>query len=125
MQDHPLHILVERYFAAVDNKDLPAVLSFFTDDATFTIATYQTTYKGRDDEISGMFERLFARYDKIIHRNFDHFESGNQRIASRFEVQNEKMGFPPINKNNCNFFKLKGNLFDAVYVYMSGDNALA
>ncbi|MFY8079428.1 MAG: nuclear transport factor 2 family protein, partial [Limnohabitans sp.] len=47
-----LEQLVEKYFAAVDNKDLSTALSFFTPDATFTIATYQSTFKGRDTEIS-------------------------------------------------------------------------
>ena len=120
-----LEQLVEKYFAAVDNKDLSTVLSFLTPDATFTIATYQSTFKGRDTEISEMFERLFARYDKISHSNFDHFPSGPNKISSRFEVQNSKMGSPTIYKNNCNFFKLHGNYFHEVYVYMSGDNALA
>jgi len=117
--------LVERYFAAVDNKDLSTVLSFFTPDATFTIATYQSTFKGRNTEISEMFERLFSRYDKILHSHFDHFPSLPDRISSRFEVQNSKIGSPTIYKNNCNFFKLQGNYFHEVYVYMSGDNALA
>ena len=117
--------LVERYFAAVDNKDLSTVLSFFTPEASFTIATYQSTFKGRDTEISEMFERLFARYDKILHINFDHFPSPPNRISCRFEVQNSKIGSATIYKNNCNFFKLQGNYFHEVYVYMSGDNALA
>jgi ketosteroid isomerase-like protein len=125
MSDHSLTIHVEKYFAAVDNKDLNTVLSFFTPDASFTIATYQTTFRGRDTEISGMFERLFDRYDHIIHANFDHFYANSDRIASRFEVQNKKIGTLRIYKNNCNFFKLKEGLFDEVFVYMSGDNALA
>jgi 3-phenylpropionate/cinnamic acid dioxygenase small subunit len=125
MPAQQLKQLVERYFAAVDNKDLSTVLSFFTPDATFTIATYQSTFKGRDTEISEMFERLFSRYDKILHSHFDHFPSLPDRISSRFEVQNSKIGSPTIYKNNCNFFKLQGNQFHEVYVYMSGDNALA
>jgi ketosteroid isomerase-like protein len=120
-----LEKLVEKYFAAVDSKDLSITLSFFTPDATFTIATYQSTFKGRDTEISEMFQRLFSRYDKILHTNFDHFPSSPYRISSRFEVQNSKFGLPTIYKNNCNFFKLQDNLFHEVFVYMSGDNALA
>ena len=125
MPAQQLEKLVERYFAAVDNKDLSTVLSFFTPDATFTIATYQSTFKGRDTEITEMFERLFSRYDKILHSHFDHFPSLPDRISSMFEVQNSKIGSPTIYKNNCNFFKLQGNYFHEVYVYMSGDNALA
>ena len=125
MSDIELKLLVERYFAAVDNKDLTTVLSFFTSNATFTIATYQSTFKGRNTEISAMFARLFSRYDKIVHENFDHFPSPPHMISSRFEVQNKKIGSSKIYKNNSNFFKLEGNYFNEVYVYMSGDNALA
>jgi hypothetical protein len=125
MPAQQLDQLVERYFAAVDNKDLSTALSFFTPDATFTIATYQSTFKGRDTEISEMFQRLFSRYDKILHASFDHFPCPPNMISSRFEVQNSKIGSPAIYKNNCNFFKLQGNYFHEVYVYMSGDNALA
>jgi ketosteroid isomerase-like protein len=100
-----LEQLVEKYFAAVDNKDLSTALSFFTHDATFTIATYQSTFKGRDTEISEMFKRLFSRYDTILHTNFDHFPSPPNMISSRFEVQNSKIGSSTIYKNNCNFFQ--------------------
>lgn len=116
---------VEAYFAAVDRKDLAASLSFFASDATFTIATYQTTFRGRDTEIAGVFERLFSRYDTIYHGDFDHFVVSPERIASRFEVRNGKAGQPTAHKSNANFFKLKDGLFQDVFVYMSGDNSLA
>ena len=124
MTPDALEAMVQRYFAAVDGKDLATTLSFFTPHATFTIATYQTTFRGRDTEISGMFERLFDRYDTIYHGNFDHVVAAPDRIASRFEVRNGRAGHPTIHKNNANFFKLKGACFDDVFVYMSGDNAL-
>ena len=125
LSDDALKALVERYFAAVDSKDLATALSFFTSDATFTIATYQTTFRGRDIEIAQMFERLFGRYDTIYHGNFNHVVAGPDRIACQFEVQNGRAGLPTIHKNNANFFKLRGAYFDEVFVYMSGDNALA
>lgn len=124
MSNDALKAMVERYFAAVDGKDLATALSFFTPDATFTIATYQTTFRGRDTEISGMFERLFDRYDTIYHGRFDHVVAAPDQIASRFEVRNGRAGHPTIHKNNANFFKLQGAHFDEVFVYMSGDNAL-
>jgi len=94
MSEIELKQLVERYFAAVDNKDLSIVLSFFSSNATFTIATYQSTFKGRNTEIADMFTRLFSRYDKIVHTNFDHFPSPPHMISSRFEVQNKRRGSP-------------------------------
>jgi hypothetical protein len=125
MGNEVLQQRVEQYFAAVDRQDLQRVLSFFTEDASFTIATYETTFRGRDTEIAGMFTRLFSRYDTIYHGHFDHLISFPDRLACRFEVRNERLGAPLIKKNNCNFFKFKGHDFDEVFVYMSGDNALA
>lgn len=116
--------LAESYFAAVDRMDLAATVACFTPDACFTIATYNTVYRGRDTEIRGMFERLNSRYAKVWHGNFDHVVQGPDRIASRFRVEN--LGFDQQThvKNNCNFFRLRGDLFEEVFVYMSGDNSL-
>ena len=116
--------LAETYFAAVDRMDLSATLACFTPDAIFTIATYDTVYRGRDTEIRGMFERLNARYARVWHGNFDHVVQGPDRIASRFRVENLSFGQQTLVKNNCNFFRLRGDLFDEVFVYMSGDNSL-
>lgn len=124
MQQDPLIQRVEAYFSAVDRKDLAATLAFFTPDAVFTIATYNTVYQGRDVEISGMFERLFARYEQIWHGDFQHVLQRPDRIATRFKVANGNPRQPVIHKNNCNFFRASGALFDEVFVYMSGDNAL-
>ena len=119
----PLIHRVEAYFSAVDRKDLEAALSFFTPNAVFTIATYNTVYTGQD-EIAGMFERLFARYTHIWHGDFHHVLQLPDRVATRFKVANGNPGQPVIHKNNCNFFRAGGDLFDEVFVYMSGDNAL-
>ncbi len=120
----PLTMRVETYFAAVDRKDLAATLSFFTPDAVFTIATYNTVYRGRDADIAGMFERLFARYSYTRHGDFDHVLQPPQRIATRFSVENRTADGQRFLKNNCNFFRSAGGLFDEVFVYMSGDNSL-
>ena len=123
-QSH-LKVLAERYFAAVDRMDLAATLACFTPDASFTIATYNTPYVGRDTEIKNMFERLFARYARVWHGDFDHVVQQPDRIASRFTVRNVDFQQQTFVKNNCNFFRLCGALFEEVYVYMSGDNSLA
>lgn len=116
---------VERYFAAVDHKALDAVLACFTSDAVFTIATFDTVYRGRDTEIRGMFERLFARYEGIWHGEFEHVVEPPTLIATRFRVLNTAADGRQWKKNNCNFFRLRDGRFDDVRVYMSGDNALA
>jgi transcriptional regulator of nitric oxide reductase len=120
----PLTVLAERYFAAVDRMDLSATLACFTPEATFTIATYDTPYLGRDTEIKSMFERLFARYTSVWHGDFAHVVQPPDRIASRFTVRNIDFQQRTLVKNNCNFFRLRGALFAEVFVYMSGDNSL-
>ncbi|MDB5848148.1 MAG: hypothetical protein JWP29_1900 [Rhodoferax sp.] len=121
---HALTALAERYFAAVDRKDLAATLACFQPEATFTIATYQQKYAGRDTEIRAMFERLHARYASVWHGDFDHVVQPPDRIASRFRVQNTSFQNQLLVKHNCNFFRLRDGLFDEVFVYMSGDNSL-
>ncbi len=113
----------EQYFQAVDSKDVERVLAFFVPDATFTIATFDTVYRGRD-EIRGMFERLFARYAGIWHGEFEHVVEPPDRLACRFRVVNTAASGERWHKHNCNFFRARGELFDEVLVFMSGDNSL-
>lgn len=125
MTDAQLVALVERYFAAADRMDVDATLACFEPDATFTIATFDTTFTGRDSGIRGMFERLNQRYARIWHGQFDHVVQAPDRIASRFRVENTLHDASVRVKNNCNFFRVRGERFSAVQVYMSGDNSLA
>lgn len=123
-QQHSLSALVERYFAAVDRMDLPMTLDCFTEDARVTIATFDTVYRGRDTEVSAMYERLFARYASVWHGDFDHVAQPPVRIASQFTVRNVSLQGSETIKHNCNFFRVReGRICDMV-VYMSGDNSL-
>ena len=116
--------MVESYFAAVDRKDVEGTLAFFVPDASFTIATFDVAYRGRDSEVRGMFERLFGRYERIWHGNFEHVVEAPGRIATRFDVENRTADGQVYRKRNANFFFLQENKFSVVHVYMSGDNAL-
>lgn len=116
--------LVERYFAAVDRMDLAATLDCFQPGARFTIATYDTSYEGRDSGLRGMFERLYGRYQRVWHGDFDHVVQAPDRIASRFRVENTSFDGSVRSKHNCNFFTVRDGRFDEVFVYMSGDNSL-
>ena len=122
---HALIELVERYFAAVDRMDLAATLDCFAPQARFTIATYGTSFEGRDDGLRAMFERLFARYQRVWHGHFDHVVQPPGRIASRFRVENTLFDGSVRAKDNCNFFSVRDGHFDEVFVYMSGDNSLS
>ena len=117
--------LAERYFAAVDCKDVAGVLACFLPHARFTIATYGQLYEGRDTQIRAMFERLNARYASVWHGDFDHVVQASEgRIASRFRVENISHEGQKMVKNNCNFFRAEDGFFAEVFVYMSGDNSL-
>lgn len=124
-QQARLITLAECYFAAVDRMDLSATLACFAPDARFTIATYNTLYEGRETQIKAMLERLFTRYAGVWHGDFDHVVQAPDRIASRFRVENLTFDQRKLVKHNCNFFRLRGDLFEQVFVYMSGDNSLA
>lgn len=121
-------IVVNRYFAKVDAKDLAGTLSCFNPDIHFTIQSSFTDYYGRDDAekgIKGMFERLSSSYKTIWHGNFSHIvDVPNQSIASQFNVRLVDDAGHETNLSNCNFFYLKNGLFQRVFVYMSGDNVL-
>jgi ketosteroid isomerase-like protein len=116
--------LVENYFSAVDRMDLDGTLACFDADAVVTIATFNVVYRGRDNAIRGMYERLFARYASVWHGDFDHVVDGPSRIASTFTVRNRSHDGMATEKHNCNFFRLRGDVIVGMSVYMSGDNSL-
>ena len=120
-----LAALVEHYFAAVDRMDLAGTLACFDADATVTIATFDLVYRGRDDAIRGMYERLFARYASVWHGDFDHVADPPGRIASQFTVRNVSPQGTTTVKQNCNFFRVRGGRIETMAVYMSGDNSLS
>jgi len=116
--------LVEAYFDAVDRKHLADTLALFVPDAQFHIPTHGLHFKGRDGEISGMYQRLFDRYAQVWHGDFVHVVQAPQRIASQFRVENTGHQGERWTKHNCNFFRLRGALFEDVSVYMAGENSL-
>ena len=100
--------LVEAYFDAVDRMHLADTLALFVPDAQFHIPTHGLHFSGRDGEIAGMYERLFARYAQVWHGAFTHtVDVAAQRIASRFRVENVNHQGEKLVKNNCNFFELQ------------------
>ena len=116
---------VETYFSRVDRMDLTGVLDLLTPDCRFTIETSVLAFEGRDDAIRGMFERLFARWDKVWHGNFRHVaDPAAARAASQFDVRNTGADGHVHEKRNCNFFTFDGDRFSVISVYMSGENTL-
>ena len=124
-RDYLIDMVINRYFAKVDRKDLSAVLDCFTPDAVFTVQSAFTTHEGRDTGIRAMFETFFATYPTGRHYNFRHVaDVDGSAIASQFDVHLQDAAGAETRMSNCNFFYLENGKFKRVYVYMSGENVL-
>lgn len=116
--------LVERYFAAVDAEDLPALLDTLSRDCVFTVETHGVRLVGHG-AISDMFARLWNRHKAVRHHGFIHVpDPAGNRIAARFQVENTELDGRLTRKSNCNFFDIEDGRFSAVAVYMAGPNTL-
>lgn len=124
MKQHELIDLVERYFAAVDREDFPAVGATLTADCVFTVETHGVELRGLD-EIEAMFRRLWADHAAVRHHDFVHVAApGDGRIATRFAVVNSHHDGSSTRKSNCNFFEVRDGRFSRVAVYMAGENTV-
>jgi ketosteroid isomerase-like protein len=118
-------MIAQKYFAAVDRKDLKATLECFCEDAVFTIQSSFTVHEGRDTGIKKMFETFFTGYKTIIHKDFVHVLDPQQdRCAAQFNVVLVDNAGNTINLSNCNVHYFENGKFKRVYVYMSGPNVL-
>lgn len=118
-------IVTKRYFDGVDNKNMDQVLDCFHDDAVLTEVTSSTVHNGKA-AIKAMFVKLFADFNDIWHSNFVlTADPQTNAICSQFTVLiTPAGGDTELRYENCNRFYLKGDKFQRVYVYMSGDNLL-
>jgi len=113
-----------KYFGNVDRKDLNAVLACFHDNAMFTVQTSFTVHAGKD-AIKRMFEDFFNNYDTIVHRDFTcTVDPDNGRIVANFVAELVDGDGNTTLLNNTNFWRIRDERFQEVYVYMSGANVL-
>ncbi|HIF10329.1 MAG TPA: nuclear transport factor 2 family protein [Sneathiellales bacterium] len=119
-----IDLATKSYFGNVDDKNLDAVLTCFHDEALFTIQTDRTTHSG-SGEIRCMFQDFFDDYEKIIHKNFVcTADEENGRICAVFDVEVTDLEGNVTRMRNTNFWRVRGDKFQEVYVYMSGANVL-
>lgn len=111
-----------QYFAGVDSKNAKEVLSCFHPDAVFAIQSAFSTHEGRDTGIRQMFENLFEKHSKILHKDFRHVvDVAGECCASQFSVENTSAhDGTKTHLSNCNFFYFQDGKLKQVYVYMSG-----
>ena len=116
--------LVKTYFAAVDAKSMSGVLATLTFDCRFSVETHGVQLNGHGD-IQPMFTQLWSAHAAVKHDEFTFVPSAaDDRIAAQFRVTNTLHDGGKIYKSNCNFFHVCDGRFDAVAVYMAGENTL-
>lgn len=123
-RDSTIDLALNKYFANVDAKNLDAVLDCFHDNAMITVQTAFTTHVGKSG-IKRMFEDFMAAHKTIIHRDFTcTVDEKNGRIAACFTAELEDHEGKTVLLENTNFWRIRGDKFQEVYIYMSGENPL-
>ena len=123
-KDELVDLALTRYFAQVDAKNLDAVLDCFHDNAMITVQTAFTTHVGKEG-IKRMFDDFMDSYKTIIHRDFTcTVDAKNGRIAACFTAELEDHDGGKVLLENTNFWRVRGDKFQEVYIYMSGANPL-
>ena len=119
-----IDLATQKYFARVDAKDIEGALACFHDEALFCVQTAFTRHAGKA-EIGRMFEDFFSDWETIVHRDFVcTVDEANGRIAASFEAVLTATDGSITRLNNTNFWRIRGDKFQEVYVYMSGANVL-
>lgn len=119
-----IKLATKSYFGNVDRKRMEATLACFHDNAMFTVQTSHTRHCGKD-ELRKMFETFFTSYKKIVHRDFVcTVDEKNGRIAASFIADLWDDKGVKTTLYNTNFWRIRDDKFQEVYVYMSGANVL-
>jgi ketosteroid isomerase-like protein len=123
-RDQLIELAIEHYFGNVDRKDIDAVLDCFHDNAMITVQTAFATHDGKDN-IRRMFTDFMSTNDTIIHRDFTcTVDETNGRITANFTAELVDHDGNTTLLHNTNFWRVRGDKFQEVYVYMSGENPL-
>ena len=117
-------LAIHKYFGNVDKKELGAVLDCFHDNAMITVQTAFAVHDGKDN-IERMFVDFMGAWKTIVHRDFTcTVDESNGRITASFvaELEDEDGNITVL--HNTNFWRIRGDKFQEVYIYMSGENPL-
>jgi len=119
-----IDLAINKYFANVDKKELGAVLECFHDNAIITIQTAFASHVGIEN-IKRMFIDFMGAYDTIVHRDFTcTVDEANGRITASFIAELTTADGNKTVLENTNFWRVRGDKFQEVYIYMSGENPL-
>lgn len=122
--DGLIDLALNKYFANVDKKNLDAVLNCFHDNAMMTVQTAFAQHVGKQN-IKRMFTDFMGAYDAIVHRDFTcTVDAANGRIAASFIAELTQADGKRTFLENTNFWRVRDDKFQEVYIYMSGENPL-
>ncbi len=123
-RDGLIDLALNKYFANVDAKELDAVLDCFHDNAMMTVQTSFSVHAGKHN-IKRMFEDFMSAYDEIIHRDFIcTVDEANARISAGFVAELTDHEGNKTHLENTNYWRIREDKFQEVYIYMSGANVL-
>jgi RNAse (barnase) inhibitor barstar len=119
-----VELTLEKYFASVDAKNLDAVMDCFHDNAMLTVQNVFVVHDSKD-AIRRMFIDFMDSFETIIHRDFVcTIDEKNGRIVASFVAELVDADGNTTLLHNTNFWRVRGDKFQEVYVYMSGENPL-
>ncbi len=114
----------ERYFAAVDQGDVPGTLEVLSPDCVIQVLTDGARHDGHE-AIGEMFERRLGGVSVAWHGNFRHLCDTEQGwVTSRFDVRRTNADGGKVSMDNINFFEFDGLLIKRITIWMSGENTL-
>lgn len=114
----------ERYFAAVDNGDVPGTLEVLSPDCVIQVLTHGAHHDGHE-AISEMFQRRLGGVSVAWHGNFRHIADPEKGwLTSRFDVRRTNADGSKASMDNINFFEFEGPLIKRITIWMSGENTL-
>ncbi|KAE8314468.1 hypothetical protein BDV41DRAFT_533658 [Aspergillus transmontanensis] len=117
--------LPQSFFNAVDGKDLDAVLSHFSQDATFTIETAHVTFTG-PDEIRRSFADFINNTKHMLHDiKSIVVDEINGKVATQQRYTGELVDGTKNEMHTCDFFDVgPDGKFTRVVVFMAGASPL-
>lgn len=119
-----VELAITKYFGNVDAKNLDDVLDCFHDNAMITVQTAFAVHAGKD-AIRRMFVDFMGAWETIVHRDFTcTVDAGNGRIAACFTAELVDADGNTTLLYNTNFWRIREDRFQEVYIYMSGANPL-
>lgn len=96
MSDHEVIATIEQADAAINGRDLPALMDFYTEDATLVVEPGRLA-RGRE-QIAQAFEAIFAHFDqalRVTQSDFHVVEGGGVAlVVCRLELSVEGQAAP-------------------------------